>query len=309
MSTKVPRFEHGSRVPGWDDAVDLTKPPAVIPDPAITPVPETLREEIEAAMAKYPDRRSAAIPALHAAQRVHGWCSPTAIDQVAAVMALTPAYLTSVASFYDMLELEPRPHAPRRLRVHEHLVLAAAAPTSSSTRCVRAAGGRRGHRRALVRVPRRLRHRPDGLGQRRVRRARSSSPTPSRSSTTCAPAAPVLRGKQLRCAAPCGPRNVRRHRLRGVLMPTILFDRIDEPGLNTLRRLRAPRRLSAAAQGAVHDARGGARRDHGLGHPRPRRRRASRWAARSRSCPTGTWTSTWSATPTSPSRARSRTAS
>ena len=61
-------------------------------------------------MAKYPDRRSAAIPALHAAQRVHGYCSPTAIDQVAAVMALTPAYLTSVASFYDMLELDPRPH-------------------------------------------------------------------------------------------------------------------------------------------------------------------------------------------------------
>ena len=110
MSTKVPRFEHGSRVPGWDDAVDLTKPPAVIPDPALTPVPETLRTEIEAAMARYPDPRSAAIPALHAAQRVHGYCSPTAIAQVATVMALTPAYLTSVASFYDMLELEPRPH-------------------------------------------------------------------------------------------------------------------------------------------------------------------------------------------------------
>lgn len=107
---QVPRFQHGSRVPGWDDAVDLTKPPAVIPDPALTPVPEALRAEIEAAMARYPDRRSAAIPALHAAQRVHGYCSPTAIAQVAAVMALTPAYLTSVASFYDMLELEPRPH-------------------------------------------------------------------------------------------------------------------------------------------------------------------------------------------------------
>jgi len=110
MSTKVPRFGHGSRVPGWDDAVDLTKPPALIPDPALTPVPAALREEIETAMARYPDRRSAAIPALHAAQRVHGYCSPAAIDQVAAVMALTPAYLTSVASFYDMLELEPRPH-------------------------------------------------------------------------------------------------------------------------------------------------------------------------------------------------------
>jgi NADH:ubiquinone oxidoreductase subunit E len=108
LSRLVPRFGHGSRVPGWDDAVDLTKDPAVIPDPATTPVPEDLRREIESAMAKYPDRRSAAIPSLHAAQAVHGWCSPEAIDQVAAVMRLTPAYLTSVASFYDMFELHPK---------------------------------------------------------------------------------------------------------------------------------------------------------------------------------------------------------
>jgi NADH:ubiquinone oxidoreductase subunit E len=60
-------------------------------------------------MAKYPDRRSAVIPALHAAQQLHGWCSPEAIHQVAAVMQLTPAYLTSVATFYDMLETEPEP--------------------------------------------------------------------------------------------------------------------------------------------------------------------------------------------------------
>jgi NADH-quinone oxidoreductase subunit E len=105
----VPRFAHGSRVPGWDEAVDLTKDPAVIPDPATTPVPDGLRREIEAAMAKYPERRSAAIPALHAAQREHGYCSPTAIAQVAAVMQVTPAYLTSVATFYDMFEMTPRP--------------------------------------------------------------------------------------------------------------------------------------------------------------------------------------------------------
>jgi NADH-quinone oxidoreductase subunit E len=105
----VPRFGHGSRVPGWDEAVDLTKEPAVVPDPATTPVPDELRAEIEAAMAKYPDHRSAAIPALHAAQAVHGWCSPEAIAQVAAVMALTPAYLSSIATFYDMLETYPRP--------------------------------------------------------------------------------------------------------------------------------------------------------------------------------------------------------
>jgi NADH-quinone oxidoreductase subunit E len=109
VSMNVPRFAHGSRVPGWDEAVDLTKPPATVPDPALTPVPDRLREEIGAAMAKYPDRRSASIPALHAAQAEHGWCSPEAIEQVAAVMQLTPAYLTSVATFYDMLVTTPKP--------------------------------------------------------------------------------------------------------------------------------------------------------------------------------------------------------
>jgi len=109
LAERVPRFGHGSRVPGWDEAVDLTKPPATVPDPATTPVPAELRSVIEAAMAKYPDRRSAAIPALHAAQTVHGWCSPEAIEQVAAVMALTPAYLTSVVTFYDMFSTVPKP--------------------------------------------------------------------------------------------------------------------------------------------------------------------------------------------------------
>jgi len=105
---RVRRYEHGSRVPGWDEAVDLTKAPATVPDPALTPVPEELRAAIEAEMAKYPDPKSASIPALHLAQRHHGWCSPEAIAQVACVMRLTPAYLTSVASFYDMFYLQPK---------------------------------------------------------------------------------------------------------------------------------------------------------------------------------------------------------
>jgi NADH-quinone oxidoreductase subunit E len=105
----VPRFAHGSRVPGWDEPADLEKDPAVVPDEASTAVPPALREEIEAHMAKYPERHSAAIPALAAAQRLHGWCSPEAIEQVACVMRVTPAYLESVASFYDMLETTPGP--------------------------------------------------------------------------------------------------------------------------------------------------------------------------------------------------------
>jgi NADH-quinone oxidoreductase subunit E len=70
-------------------------------------VPADLRAEIEDHMTLYPDSRSAALPALEAAQRVHGWCSPEAIEQVAMVMEVTPAYLESVASFYDMLETAP----------------------------------------------------------------------------------------------------------------------------------------------------------------------------------------------------------
>jgi NADH-quinone oxidoreductase subunit E len=93
--------------PGWDEAVRLEEEPATVPDPATVDVPADLRAEIEARMAKYPDRHSAVLPALSAAQRRHGWCSPEAIRQVAAVMQVTPAYLSSVATFYDMLRTRP----------------------------------------------------------------------------------------------------------------------------------------------------------------------------------------------------------
>ncbi|HEY5260942.1 MAG TPA: NAD(P)H-dependent oxidoreductase subunit E [Solirubrobacteraceae bacterium] len=103
----VRRYAHGSRVPGWYEPVDPAKPPALVPDATQIEVPAELRAEIEAHMALYPDSRSAALPALEAAQRVHGWCSPEAIDQVACVMSVTPACLAAVATFYDMLDTEP----------------------------------------------------------------------------------------------------------------------------------------------------------------------------------------------------------
>ena len=93
--------------PGWDEAVDLEADPATIPDPAEVEVPDALRSELERLMRLYPDRHSATLPALGAAQKVHGWCSPEALRQVAAVMQVTPAYLSSVATFYDMLRTEP----------------------------------------------------------------------------------------------------------------------------------------------------------------------------------------------------------
>ena len=93
--------------PGWDEGVRLDEDPATIPDPASVEVPPGLRADIEGHMANYPERHSAVLPALAAAQKVHGWCSPQAIEQVAAVMQVTPGYLSSVATFYDMLRTAP----------------------------------------------------------------------------------------------------------------------------------------------------------------------------------------------------------
>jgi len=69
--------------------------------------PPELREQIEELMSRYPDRHSASIPALWAVQRRYGWCTPDGVRQAAAVMRVTPAYLESVASFYDLLRTEP----------------------------------------------------------------------------------------------------------------------------------------------------------------------------------------------------------
>src|SRR3954470_1777087 len=106
--SRIKRYAHGSRVPGWDEAVDLSKDPAFVPDPATTYVPAHVREAIEALMGKYPDIRSAAIPAMKIVQREHGWLSPTARARAACGLRRPPACMISVASFYDMSELRPK---------------------------------------------------------------------------------------------------------------------------------------------------------------------------------------------------------
>ena len=86
-----------------------------VPDRAEEQIPElhevdcppALKERIETLMSRYPDRRSASIPALWAVQERYGWCTPEGIRQAAAVMRFTPAYLESVASFYDLLHTDP----------------------------------------------------------------------------------------------------------------------------------------------------------------------------------------------------------
>jgi NADH:ubiquinone oxidoreductase subunit E len=81
--------------------------PERVPELHEVDCPAELRERIETLMGRYPDRKSASIPALWAVQRLYGWCTPEGIRQAAAVMRVTPAYLESVASFYDLLHTEP----------------------------------------------------------------------------------------------------------------------------------------------------------------------------------------------------------
>ena len=74
----------------------------------------SLYEAIQEERAKYPaGSRSAVMPALRLAQEEHGWLSPDVIREVADALEVTPAYVKSIASFYDQYHLAP---------VGEHLV-------------------------------------------------------------------------------------------------------------------------------------------------------------------------------------------
>ena len=58
--------------------------------------------------ARYPDPKSAVLPALRLAQDLHGgWLPREAFAEVGDALGLTPAYCQAVASFYDMFHLEP----------------------------------------------------------------------------------------------------------------------------------------------------------------------------------------------------------
>lgn len=65
------------------------------------------KDKIQALRAKYPNPRSALMPALYVAQKEYGWLPQEAIDAVAVEMNLTATEVGSVASFYTMYYLKP----------------------------------------------------------------------------------------------------------------------------------------------------------------------------------------------------------
>jgi NADH-quinone oxidoreductase subunit E len=64
-------------------------------------------EQAQLIISLYPERRSALIPLCHLAQRQDGWLTPEAIEQIAELLALSPAEVAGTASFYEMIHMKP----------------------------------------------------------------------------------------------------------------------------------------------------------------------------------------------------------
>jgi NADH-quinone oxidoreductase subunit E len=64
------------------------------------------REKILDEVGKYPERRTALLPALKLAQREAGWLPPEAIAEVALLVGVSSAAASELATFYSMLHLD-----------------------------------------------------------------------------------------------------------------------------------------------------------------------------------------------------------
>jgi len=64
-------------------------------------------DEIRALPARFPEIRSAVMPALDIAQEEIGYLTPEAMSEVAELLKLDPGYVEGVATFYTLFHLEP----------------------------------------------------------------------------------------------------------------------------------------------------------------------------------------------------------
>ena len=73
----------------------------------MTALPAHILDEIRELPGKYPQPRSAVMPALDLAQEELGHLTPEAMTEVAAALELDPGYVEGVATFYSLFHLEP----------------------------------------------------------------------------------------------------------------------------------------------------------------------------------------------------------
>ena len=62
---------------------------------------------LEQLFTKYPTKQACLLPALWMVQEARGWVSEPAINEVARVLDLTPAYVKGVVTFYTMYHTHP----------------------------------------------------------------------------------------------------------------------------------------------------------------------------------------------------------
>ncbi|MGY5808877.1 NADH-quinone oxidoreductase subunit NuoE [Rhizobium sp. LEGMi198b] len=67
----------------------------------------TMREKIEEAAVRYPDRRSAIMPALLIAQREHGHLPGSVLEEVADILGVERIWVYELATFYTHFHTEP----------------------------------------------------------------------------------------------------------------------------------------------------------------------------------------------------------
>jgi NADH-quinone oxidoreductase subunit E len=73
----------------------------------VSALSEHVLEEIRELPGRYPQPRSAVMPALDLAQEELGYLTPEAMSEVAAALELDPGYVEGVATFYTLFHLEP----------------------------------------------------------------------------------------------------------------------------------------------------------------------------------------------------------
>lgn len=68
---------------------------------------EKYQAEIDEILSRYPVKRSALLPLLYLAQRELGYITEAAMQEIAAILKLTPPQVYETATFYTMLNLKP----------------------------------------------------------------------------------------------------------------------------------------------------------------------------------------------------------
>src|SRR5213594_2606184 len=67
----------------------------------------TTLERLQEVLTRYPTKQAALLPALWLVQDARGWISDRNMAEVAEVLALTPAYVKGVVTFYTMYHQHP----------------------------------------------------------------------------------------------------------------------------------------------------------------------------------------------------------